>query len=127
MAYNKEKIYKQALEIAENKNHFFIEDVIALLPCCSSTFWEFFPAESDELENIKSKLYNNKVLMKVKLRNDFQKGNSSAEKLALYKLICGSEERKSLSMNYTDVTSGDKPLEAPMTIIYNGKNLDISK
>jgi hypothetical protein len=127
MAYDKDKILKQALEIAENKHHFFIEDIISLLPISKPTFYDYFPVESNELNNIKEKLDQNKISMKVEIREKLSRGEKSAELLALYKLICSSDERKSLSMNYTDVTSGDKPLQQPITIIYKGEELDIKK
>jgi hypothetical protein len=43
MAYDRVKIYEQAQELIKTKKLFFIEDVVTLLPCSSSTFWEMFP------------------------------------------------------------------------------------
>jgi hypothetical protein len=91
MAYDKNKIYQQALELAEKKKLFFIEDVVTLLPCSRSTFWDMFPDKSDELDNIKELLDKNKIDVKNGLRNKWYNGNNPLTQMALYKLI-GTEE-----------------------------------
>jgi hypothetical protein len=91
MAYDRIKIYNQALDLIEKKKLFFIEDVVTLLPCSRSTFWEFFPDKSDELDNIKELLDKNKIEVKNGLRNKWYNGNNPLTQMALYKLI-GTEE-----------------------------------
>jgi hypothetical protein len=54
MAYDKSKIYQQAEEAIKKNNLFFIEDIVAFLPCSKQTFYEFFPpVNSDELRHLK--------------------------------------------------------------------------
>jgi hypothetical protein len=91
MAYDRIKIYQQALDLIEKKKLFFIEDVVTLLPCSRSTFWDFFPDKSDELDNIKELLDKNKIEVKNGLRNKWYNGNNPLTQMALYKLI-GTEE-----------------------------------
>jgi hypothetical protein len=91
MAYDRIKIYNQALDLIEKKKLFFIEDVVTLLPCSRSTFWDFFPDKSDELDNIKELLDKNKIEVKNGLRNKWYNGNNPLTQMALYKLI-GTEE-----------------------------------
>jgi hypothetical protein len=43
MAYDKKKIYEQAEESIKKNNLFFIEDIVAFLPCSKPTFYDFFP------------------------------------------------------------------------------------
>jgi hypothetical protein len=43
MAYDKLKIFQQAKEVIIKNKLFFLEDIVAFLPCASSTFYEFFP------------------------------------------------------------------------------------
>ncbi|MDC3237446.1 hypothetical protein OAT93_01795 [bacterium] len=107
--HDTDDLYKKALKESENEHVYFMSDIIALLPCGESTFYERFPSDSVLLENIKEKLTENKIAMKVKLRKMLSQGDKAAEILALYKLIGTQEERQALSQNYTDHTSkGDK-------------------
>lgn len=106
MAYDKDKLYNDILaKIKLNPDVYFIEDIVSLLPCSKTTFYEFFPIDSDEMNNIKDSLDQNRVSTKLKLRKRLAEGDKAAEILALYKLIGTESERKALSQNYTDLTT----------------------
>jgi hypothetical protein len=98
MAYNKTKIFEQSKSVIKKYGLYFIEDIVAYLPCAKPTFYEFFPPESNELNTLKELLEINKVETKVEIRGKLLKGDKAAELIALYKLICTEEERRSLSM-----------------------------
>jgi len=102
MAYNKEEIFEQAKKAIIEHSLYFIEDVVAYLPIVKKTYYEYFPLESNESNELKSLLEVNKIKMKVQLRQKLSRGDKAAEILALYKLICTDEERKALQMVYTD-------------------------
>jgi hypothetical protein len=102
MAYDRIKIYQQALDLIEKKKLFFIEDVVTLLPCSRSTFWEFFPDKSDELDNIKEALDKNKIEVKNGLRNKWYNGNNPLTQMALYKLIGTEEEYHRIASTKTE-------------------------
>lgn len=109
MAYNKDKLYDQAIKAIKKHNLYFIEDIVAFIPCSKPTFYEHFPVDSNELNNLKELLEDNKVSMKVKLRHRLSQGDKAAEILALYKLIATDSERQALSMQHVDHTSkGEK-------------------
>jgi hypothetical protein len=91
MAYDRIKIYQQALDLIEKKKLFFIEDVVTLLPISKQTFYDYFKVDSDELDNIKEALDKNKIEVKNGLRNKWYNGNNPLTQMALYKLI-GTEE-----------------------------------
>ena len=91
MAYDRIKIYNQALDLIEKKKLFFIEDVVTLLPISKQTFYDYFKVDSDELDNIKELLDKNKIEVKNGLRNKWYNGNNPLTQMALYKLI-GTEE-----------------------------------
>jgi len=103
MAYDRNKIYKQALALVDKHFLYFASDVIAFLPISRPTFYEFFPDKSDELNNIKEKLESNKVVTKVEIRKKLKNGDKATELLALYKLIGNEDERKALSMSYQNI------------------------
>ena len=109
MAYDKNKIFEQAKEAIMKNNLFFIEDVVAFIPCSKPTFYEFFPVESNELNTIKGQLDENKTKTKSAIRAKLFKSPKASELLALYRLICTSEEHQKLNQSYIDhTTGGDK-------------------
>jgi hypothetical protein len=98
MAYNKVKIFEQSKSVIKKHRLFFIEDVVAYLPIVKKTFYEYFPIDSNESNELKELLETNKTNVKVAIRKKLQAGNKAAELIALYKLICTDDERKALSM-----------------------------
>lgn len=112
MAYDKKKLLEKAKEIIKGNEHvYFIEDVVTLLPCSKPTFYDFYPVGSNEMNDIKALLDNNRVDTKIKLRQKLGQSEKEVGILALYKLIGTEEERKRLSQTYQDVTTNGKDLE----------------
>lgn len=117
MAYDRNKIFKQAQDVIREHNLFFIEDIVAWLPISKPTFYEFFPLGTNEFNELKKMLEDNKVRMKTSIRAKLYKGKG-ADLIALYKMICTDEERKAIAMvNKTDLTSGDEPLSVKFEIV----------
>ena len=102
MAYDRKKIFEQAKEVIVKHKLFFVDDIVAFLPCATSTFYDFFPANSEELEELKELLNQNKTELKVSMRSKWYKSNAPALQMALMKLICTDEERKKLAMQYSE-------------------------
>jgi hypothetical protein len=102
MAYDRIKIYNQALDLIEKKKLFFIEDVVTLLPISKPTFYEFFEVESNELNSIKEALEKNKIDIKNGLRNKWYNGNNPLTQMALYKLIGTEEEYHRIASTKTE-------------------------
>lgn len=127
MAYSKRKLYEQALREIEDRNLFFLEDVISFLPCDRSTFYRKFTQNCDECNNIKRLLENNKVRTKSAIRHRLFNMDNPTAQIALYRMIATQEERDAISMNKTDITSGgDKIHQEPLTIeiIDNREQID---
>ena len=109
MAYDRKKIFEQAKEMIVKHKLFFVEDIVAYLPISKPTFYEFYPDKSNELNELKDLLEQNRTDLKVSMRSKWYKSNAPALQMALMKLICSDEERKKLSMTYNDVTTdGEK-------------------
>lgn len=102
MPYDKEKLYQQAIKAIGDNNLFFIEDIITMLPCAKATFYEYFPAGSDELNNIKEMIEMNKVAQKVKMRKKWGDSDNATLQMALMKLISTDDERKRLAVSYIE-------------------------
>jgi hypothetical protein len=118
--YNRTKIYEQAQELIKTKKLFFIEDVVTLLPCSRSTFWDMFPDKSDELDNIKDLLDKNKIEVKNGLRNKWYNGNNPLTQMALYKLIGTEEEYHRIASTKTE--NKNINIERP---IFNGLDINV--
>jgi hypothetical protein len=122
MAYDRIKIYNQALELIEKKKLFFIEDVVSLLPCNKTTFYDFFQVDSNELNTIKDALDKNKVEVKNGLRNKWYNGNNPLTQMALYKLIGTEEEYHRIASTKTE--NKNINIERP---IFGGIDLDVTE
>jgi hypothetical protein len=119
MAYDRKKIYEQALDLIEKKKLFFIEDVVTLLPISKPTFYEFFEIDSNELNTIKELLDKNKIDVKNGLRNKWYNGNNPLTQMALYKLIGTEEEYHRIASTKTE--NKNINIEKP---IFKGIELD---
>ncbi|MFN9582993.1 MAG: hypothetical protein ACK566_10075 [Bacteroidota bacterium] len=122
MAYNRNKIYQQALDLIEKKKLFFIEDVVTLLPISKPTFYEFFEVDSNELNTIKELLDKNKIEVKNGLRNKWYNGNNPLTQMALYKLIGTEEEYHRIASTKTE--NKNINIEKP---IFGGIDLDVEE
>ena len=112
MAYDRKKIFEQAKEMIIKHKLFFVEDIVAFLPISKKTFYEFFPLESDESNELKELLETNRTELKVSMRSKWYKSNAPALQMALMKLVATPEELRKLSMQHSEI-------ENNMTISWN--------
>ena len=108
--YDKKELIATAKKAIKEKNLFFIEDIVAWLPCSKTTFYEYFPASSDEMNDFKEMLEENKIKTKSAIRAKLFRSNKAGELLALYRLICDNEERKMLNQQYIEMEAKDNSL-----------------
>jgi hypothetical protein len=115
MAYDTKELFNKGMEAIEKHKLFFIEDIIAFLPCRKSTFYEHFPNETDYYKRMFEALEKNRIEIKSSMRSKWYKSTAPALQLALYKLIASPDEHQALQMNYVDhTTKGDK-ITPPIT------------
>jgi hypothetical protein len=117
MAYDRKKIYEQAKEVIVKHKLFFIEDIVAFLPIAKKTFYEYFPIDSNESNELKELLETNRTELKVSMRSKWYKSNSPALQMALMKLIGNQEELRRLSMQHIDHTTGGDKMDKPTVIV----------
>ena len=110
MAYSKKKLLDLALKAIEEHSLIFVEEVIAFLPCTKPTYYSYFPVDSNEFNDLKTKIEANKISLKTKIRKKLAEGDKAAELIALYKLIATDAERDALSMTKIDHTTNGKDL-----------------
>ena len=117
MAYSRKRLYEQAVQVIEERNLFFIEDLVAFLPCDKTTFYRKFPLGCNEYNSIKRALETNKVRTKSAIRHRLFNMDNPTAQLALYRMIATPEERDAISTTKTDITSGgEKITKEPITI-----------
>lgn len=105
------------MQVIEERNLFFIEDLVAFLPCDRATFYRKFPQGCDECDTIKRALETNKVRTKSAIRHRLFNMDNPTAQLALYRMIATPEERDAISTTKTDITSGgEKITKEPLTI-----------
>ena len=98
MAYKTEELFETAKKVIKKHNLFFIEDVVAYLPCTKSTFYLHFPVDSDNYKEIIEELERNRNKKKIELRDRWSKLDTPALQLSLYKLLSTPDELRKLSM-----------------------------
>jgi hypothetical protein len=117
MAYDRNKIFEQAKEVIVKHKLFFIEDIVAFLPCDKTTFYRFFEPESNEYNELKGLLETNRTTLKVSMRSKWYTSNAPALQMALMKLIATPEELKKLSMQF--IESENKNTNFDISKIYD--------
>ena len=118
MAYKTEDLFKTAIEQIKKHKLFFIEDIIAFLPCRKSTFYEHFPNDSDYYKKMFEELEKNRTELKVSMRSKWYKSNAPALQMALMKLIATPDELKRLSMQYNENNNTHKVEGFDITKLY---------
>ena len=100
--YNRADVLSKAKQAIKENNLFYIEDIIAFIPPSKPTFYKYFPDGSDELNDIKALLEENKIRTKSSIRAKLFQSQKAAELLALYRLICTPEEHRLLNQQYIE-------------------------
>ena len=110
MAYDRKKIFEQAKEMIVKHKLFFVEDIVAFLPIVKKTFYEYFPIDSNESNDLKVLLEKNKIDIKIGLRKKWYDSSNATSEAMLYKLVGTKEERMRLSTTYQEILTDEKPI-----------------
>ena len=112
MAYDRNKIFEQAKEAIVKNKLFFIEDIVAFLPCDKTTFYRFFEVNCNEYNALKELLETNKTNVKVAMRSKWYKSDNPTLQVALMKIIATDDEAHRLngSKSIVSLEGGEKPI-----------------
>ena len=105
--------------ISQNNKCVFIQDVYQTIGVSASTFYKWFPTDSQDRKQIDEALELNKVSMKQAIRDRLLESKNSAALIALYKLLGTPEERSILSTSQntgTDVSLSSKNNDIELVI-----------
>ncbi len=124
LRYPKKELYDKAVKVITENNLFFFDDVIAFLPCDRATFYRRFPPDSPEHKDMLDKMELNRVRTKSSIRHKLYTMDNPTAQLALYRMLATPEERKAISLTYTDVTTNGKSLVKDMPIDELNKEIE---
>jgi len=121
MAYDKEKIFEQAKQIILDKKPIYITEMIAYLPISEETYYQFFPLQSEQSEQLKALIEQGKIDRKQGLREKWYEGENATTQVALYKLLGTDEEVSRLNGSKQDVklTSVNTNLNSNVEVDYS--------
>lgn len=94
---NKEKAYKMALKAAETSNAIYVQDVYEMIGISRSTFYHYFPNDSEQLDNIKRELRRNRSNIRMTVRDNMLNSKSSSSYIGLLKIVGTDDEKKALN------------------------------
>lgn len=97
MAYDKQEILEQCREIIPTEGVIFVEELVAWLPISKTTLYEMFPPKSNELDELKGLINQNKIKTKTMLRRKWANTDNATLNIALYKLTATKEEHDLLA------------------------------
>ena len=86
------KIFDDCIAIIPANNVIFIDELLAYLPICKSTFYEYFPEGSDFSDRIKEEIFRNRVIKKAEIREKWKNSDNASTSICLYKLLATKNE-----------------------------------
>jgi hypothetical protein len=99
MAYDKEAIYKEAIDLVNKHNLIFIDEVLSLLPIHPSTFYDWYPSGSERNLELKAEIDKVRIKMKANMRRKWYESDNASLQIGLMKLIGTEDEVNRLSGN----------------------------
>ena len=110
MAYSTEILKAKATEAIKKNKLIFVEDICAFIGIDKATFYRHFEVDSDNFNELRNLLEENKISLKVAMRKKWFDNDNATLQMALYKLCSTNEEHKKLQQNYTDVTTNNESI-----------------
>jgi hypothetical protein len=111
-----QKIFEKAKQVIEKHDLVFIEEIVSYLPISKATFYEYYPLESDELNELKTLLEEKAVKIKSGLRKKWRESENPTLQIALYRLTSREDEHKKLNQSYIDHTSKNEKIDSKYEI-----------
>jgi len=102
MAYNTKVLFEKAKTEIVSKRLIFIEEVATFIGINKTTLYDHFPINSDELNELKGLIENNKITLKTSMRKKWYDSDNATLQMALMKLLSSQEEHRKLSQQYIE-------------------------
>jgi hypothetical protein len=120
--YDKKKLFEKAKKAAKEKELIFIEEIVSYLPISKPTFYEYFPLDSNELNELKNLIEDNAVEIKSGLRKKWRESENPTLQIALYRLTSRTDEHKKLNQAYIDHTTDGEKIDNKFEILIVDNN-----
>ena len=118
MAYNKDKLIKEALKAIDKEGLVFFSDVVCFLPITESGAYK---KKLHEVEAIKQALYKNKQNKKRGLRTKWEDSENATLQMGLYKLLANEDELERLNNNRQKIETDNKhQVEGSIELVFEG-------
>ena len=127
MAYSTEILKAKATEAIKKNKLIFVEDICAMIGVSKSTFYEHFPVNQNDSNELSDLLEENKINLKVAMRKKWFDNDNATLQMALYKLCSTDTEHKKLQQNYTDLTTDGEKIQQQATMTQDQINKLIDK
>ena len=111
MAYSTEILKAKATEAIKKNKLIFVEDICAFIGIDKATFYRHFEVDSDNFNELRNLLEENKISLKVAMRKKWFDNDNATLQMALYKLCSTDTEHKKLNQNYTDLTTDGEKIQ----------------
>jgi hypothetical protein len=111
MAYNTKVLFEKAKEQIVSKRLIFIEEVATFIGISKPTLYEHFPIDSNELNELKKLIEDNKITLKTSMRKKWYDSDNATLQMGLMKLIATPEEHKRLATNFNDHTTNGESIK----------------
>lgn len=119
---NTQKYENEIIEVIKENKIYSILDIFAFYKGCSRP--TFYNNGLDKLDSIKNAIDDNKVITKQTLKSKWAESDNPTLQIALFKVICTDEERKSLSQQAVDHTTGGEKLNTFKIEVTNPKTAE---
>ncbi len=117
MAYDREKIFEQALEVIETQDVVTIDELSLYLPISLRTIYEWGLHESQDIKDAINKV---KVRLKGGMRRNWRKSDNPALQIAEYKLMATDEEIEKITVSKVKQDTTMKFENLPKIVINAG-------
>ena len=110
MAYDTKVLFEKAKTEIVSKRLIFIEEVATFIGINKTTFYDHFPIDSNEINELKKLIEDNKITLKTSMRKKWYDSDNASLQMGLMKLIGTGEELRRLSMNHNVTEEMEKPI-----------------
>lgn len=102
--------------IRNDSNITFFTDVWVALGCAASTFYKWYPVDSDDYNEIADALEENKTALKRKIREKLIENKNPYALITLYRLLGTPEERAALATRHQEENKTESKTEIELKL-----------
>ena len=124
MPYDRSAIFEQAKKEAESKKLIWIEEIVSFLPISKPTFYDYFPLDSNELNELKEIIENNRVSLKAAMRKKWYESENPTLQVSLMKLLGTEEETHRLNGSKTETKTEISSKDFDLSQVFRIKSKD---